>query len=172
MRIRIATAGAALLALGFATMTLARQGDGPKSPNQSKADLRHQVAGLRAEVEWLQLEHEVDVAVVKDLINGLRASEIQESVEAVSRPMIEDLKKEVGEVDALAGLPFLKGTLERLGINPEDQARKQALVDKTAAKALVKLVDPIRAKFLARATELNEKKLDLADLERRLSVAP
>ena len=51
------------------------RGEDDQDPAESKAALRPKLARLRAEVELMQLEHEGDVAVMKDLIRGLSFSE-------------------------------------------------------------------------------------------------
>jgi hypothetical protein len=130
MRIRI-TLAAAMLALSFATITAARQGaEGarPQAPADSKAALRPKVARLRAEVELMQLEHEGDVAVMKDLIKGLKFSE---AVRAAG-----------------------------------DQAPQASV------KMVPKIYEESKKGFLDRSAALNEKQMELLDLEQRMSMIP
>ena len=170
MRMRIASGVAVLVALGFATLTMARpQGEPPKGQEQAnpKVQLQARVARLRAEVELLQLEHEGDVAVLKDMINGLWASEASASMEKIGAPMLEDLRKSVGENAGNDPLAIMKERLARAGFNPEEDAKKQALVDRASAKLLRKMYDQAKGDFLSKTAALNEKKLELEDLEHR-----
>ena len=170
MRMRIASGVAVLVALGFATLTMARpQGGPPKGQEQAnpKAQLQARVARLRAEVELLQLEHDGDVAVLKDMINGLWASEASASMEKIGAPMLEELRKSAGGGGGADNLnrPFAKEFLARF--NPEEEARKQGVVDEATAKLLRKMYDQAKGDFLSKAAAFNEKKLELEDLEHR-----
>ena len=169
MRMRIASGVVVLVALGTATLTMARpQGEPPKGQEQAdpKARLRIGVARLRAEVELLQLEHEGDVAVLKDLINGVWMSEANASMAKIGAPMLEELRKSVGEKAAGNGdLPFAKEFLAKAGIDPVEDSKKQELVDKETAKLLRKLYDQSKDDFLAKTAALNEKKLELEEGE-------
>ena len=168
MRMRIASGVAVLVALGVATLTMARpQGEPPKGQEQAnpKVQLQARVARLRAEVELLQLEHEGDVAVLKDMINGLWASEASASMEKIGAPMLEELRKSAGGGADNLNLPFAKEFLARF--NPEEEARKQGVVDKATAKLLRKMYDQAKEDFLSKTAALNEKKLELEDLEHR-----
>src|SRR5436305_15285160 len=98
MRIRI-TMAAALLALGFATITAASQGAEVKkeqAPADSKAALRPKLARLRAEVELMQLEHDVEVAMLKDLIKDLKGLEMLKSAEnsREGATLVDELRKQ------------------------------------------------------------------------------
>ncbi len=174
MRMRTFAAAVTLAALGFATFAPAQQpGEPPKAQEQDgpKVKLRARVARLRAEVELMQIEHEVDVAVMKDMINGLKFSDMSRNVEGMAGPAFEELRKKFGGGAGIApALPAVAGiNLPQLG---QDDARKEAAVTEETVKVLRKVYESSKGDFIEKTAALNEKKLELAELERRLGVAP
>ena len=170
MRIKI-TMAAALLALGFATITAARQGAEvarPQAPADSKAALRPRLARLRAEVELMQLEHEGDVAVMKDLIKGLKFSEAMGAA-GDQAPLIEELRK---QAEVLQPPKFvLPGGID-INQAVENQGKAQALVDQASVKMARAIYEASKKGFIERTAALNEKQLELLDLEQRMSMIP
>jgi len=150
---KVLTISAALvLGLGLAGITLAQQGAGGE-PRNGRATVRHRVANLRAEVELLQLEHDVDIDLLK---KGVTEVKNLEGVELVRGPMkreMDDLKKRVGVPAHDAG---------------DDDLNKMSLIDEATAKMVRPVVDGLKKEFVRKAVELNVKKLELVDLERSL----
>jgi hypothetical protein len=171
MKIRVVLA-AVVLGLAVVTVTLAQQqaGDAVKRYQDRRPGLRpgptmtlrDQVAKLRAEVELLELEHDVDRAHLSDLLKEQRHSDsiaertakAKEGVNnaitmAASIGKLDEIKKEFGDEKAMQSLAEkeLKELAER---GRTDIERKK--------KA-----------FLSQATELNGKRLALAELEKQLA---
>jgi hypothetical protein len=178
MRIRI-TMAAAVLALGFATITAARQGAEkarPQDPADSKAALRPRLARLRAEVELMQLEHEGDVAVMRDLIKGLKFAEAMGAA-GNQAPLLEELRKQAEALQLPNFMPKLQAAIRFPGaidINQveEIQNKAQALVDEASVKLLRKIYEESKKGFFDRAAALNEKQMELLELEQRMSMIP
>ncbi|GAC1468001.1 MAG: hypothetical protein NVSMB9_10200 [Isosphaeraceae bacterium] len=171
MRKRIITA-AVILGLGVVGVTLAQQngeqpahiGEAPKNQAPDKAKLRAQVAKLRAEVEVLELEHEADKEVLVALLKEERNSE-SESGRA------DQARQDVSEATMLAAR---LGSLEEFRKEVGDEKALQA----EAEKELKQKAEHVRAEgdrkkqaFVKRAAELSEKRLELAEAEKRYNQA-
>jgi hypothetical protein len=171
MRIRI-TLAAAMLALSFATITAARQGaEGarPQAPADSKAALRPKLARLRAEVELMQLEHEGDVAVMRDLIKGLKFSEAMGAA-GDQGPLLEELRKQAEGLPPLFPVP--PRFTDQFKQFAQNQGNAQGLVDEASVKIARVIYEKSKKGFLDRSTALNEKQMELLDLEQRMSMIP
>jgi hypothetical protein len=170
MRIRVVLAGV-VLGLAVVTLTLAQQqtSDAPRQdkrkPNGTAqpgvgavAALRTQVAQLRAEVELLELEHEADKALLFDLLKELgRVDSPAQARDELNKVTI-----------ALANTGYLDEITKKSG---DEKAMRSRL-----EKDLKDLVETHRADsnrmkkaFVLQATELNEKKFALAELEKQLA---
>jgi hypothetical protein len=175
MRIKI-TLAAALLALGFATITAARQGPEVRkdqAPADSKAALRPKLARLRAEVELMQLEHEADVSILKDLVKDLKNLELMKNAQNSKElaPLLDELRKQgEGVSPILPAIPA--GFAEQVKQQAENQEKAKALVDDATLKLARIAYDDFKKGFVDRATALNEKQLELLDLEQRMSMLP
>jgi hypothetical protein len=175
MRTRIAMA-AFLLALGFASITAARQGaDGarPQVPADSKAALRPKLARLRAEVELLQIEHEVEVAILKDLIKDLKGLEMLKNAENSREGaiLVGELRKQgEGLQPVFPALPA--GFAEQFKKQAEGREKAKALVDEATLRFARIAYDDLKKGFIERSTALNERQLELLDLEQRMSMIP
>ncbi|APW64051.1 hypothetical protein [Paludisphaera borealis] len=125
----------------------------PTPDNASQvASLRSQLVRLRAEVELLELEHEADVDRFKALATDLHASNDHEKAESVASSLIPEFEKKVnGKIE-----PSMLKELE-----------SERLVDSTTARVLREEYDKTKKEFLRTTAELNEKKLQLIDLEKR-----
>ena len=194
--IAVACGLAGLLGLGAAAVSRGQQaelkGDAKVSPRKA---LRDRVVTLRAEVEVLQLEHDADRADLLDESMELRrlsrgrpdrklfegvagnveafikmsADERKEFIDALSKDDHED-PEFVGELATLKNFaPAASAS--------EVRTEARAVMRLTAAlgnkevkkreKALRTEIDQKREGLRRRATELNEKKLDLEEAEIR-----
>jgi chemotaxis response regulator CheB len=161
--------------LAVVGVTLARQQPGdPAKHNQKQregqaqsvletsAALRSQVAKLRAEVELLELEHEVDKAILFEALKKQghsdssveRTTKAREAVnrltmEAASWGKLDEFKKEFGDEKGLES-EIEKDLKEQAERDRSDNDRK-------------------RKTFIREATELNEKRLTLVELERQIA---
>jgi hypothetical protein len=172
MRIRVTLAVFAL-SLAVVTVTLARQQPGvPAKQNQDERDgqahaglqtaaaLRSQVAKLRAQVELMEIEHEVDRTLLFEALKaqgldpaGKLAAEGKEQASqmtlmAASMGKLTDFKKKFGDDKAIQS-------------QIEKEAQELAEVHRTANARK-------KEAFLRQTTELNEKRLALAELEKQL----
>ena len=149
MRTRI-TMAAVLLALGFATITAARQGaEGARNqaPADSKAALRPKLARLRAEVELMQLEHEGDVAVMRDLIKGLKFSEAMGAA-GDQAPLLEELRKRAEALPPV--FPAPPRFADQFKQFAENQGQAQALVDEASVKIARAIYEKSKKGFVDR----------------------
>jgi hypothetical protein len=166
-------AGVLLLGLVGVTIALAQQGGQPaKVPpaavgpapeptravvNAEKPKLFACVARLRAEVELLQLEHDVLKAAVSDRLKGIGKATVTEG-----------LTQEID--DAKVAEYYMKRGAELVGKGAEfDTAIEQdrAAVEEAIAKAREALTER-KHEYLRVTTELNQKKIELMELETRL----
>jgi hypothetical protein len=175
MRIKI-TLAAVLLALGFATITTARQGaEGARNPapGESKASLRPKLARLRAEVELMQLEHEADVSILKDLVKDLKNLEMMKNAQNSRElaPLLDELRKQGEGLQPI--LPAIPARFaEQFKHQAENEEKAKALVDEATLKLGRVAYDDFKKGFVERSTALNEKQLELLDLEQRMSLLP
>jgi hypothetical protein len=171
MRNRVVVGGL-IVGLGAVTFALAQPGTGPSTtrsapadtpmpPSSDKtrpdrADLCAKVARLRAEVELLQLEHDLArervSAGLKERADGIEGSASQQ----VARDYMRIGAELVGK-----GADF-EAAMQEKG----DEIWKA--VNKAVAATSPAEVDRRKQEFLRAATELNRKKIDLIALEIRL----
>jgi hypothetical protein len=153
MRMRIISAWVGSLAiLGPGLATTARaQGQVDERPK-----LRAAIVKLRAEVEMLQLEQEAAVSVLKPMLVDLRNEDSEFVGEGVTR-LVSNMK-------AQAVLPEMAvaGFQKQM-----DEFRKGLDIEKDLREALRPFVERKKKEFLLRTVELNEKRLDLEDMERQ-----
>lgn len=168
MRKRIISA-AVVLGLGIVGITVAQQtSDLRKDGASEKAKLRVQVAKLRAEVEALQLEHDVDADFFKKLMTDVKNLD---GMEALKGPMKEQLKalkdamakQEPGQPTGalLLPMPSLDGA----------NFDKMFGLDEATAKVARPLLDAKKKDFAKQAADLAEKRLELAEAEKRYNEA-
>jgi hypothetical protein len=162
MRTRIIST-TVVLALGLLGVTVAQQGD-REEPRTEREEQRSQVAKLRAEVELLELEHKVNAGILTKLMTDIRN---WDSMEAVKGPMQEQLKALKQRVPAPPTV-FPQLFPGNAGGEVVDQ---QSLVDEAAIKVARPVLNRMRKDFLQEATQLNEKRLRLAEAEKRYNAA-
>lgn len=170
-------AGAIILGLGAVTFALARQDGRPAAPAGApapqssdkppgdRAELHARVAKLRAEIEVLQLEHDL---AREQLAAGLTAG-----------PLPPPTTGLMGRSDSAgASTPqqiardYMRIGAELVGKGPEFEAAMQEKGDEIwqAVNKAVPATTPadigrIKQDFLRIATELNRKKIELVELE-------
>jgi hypothetical protein len=164
-------AGAIILGLGVVTLALARQETGPSSrpvtperpPARSaetstgdRSGLHDEVARLRAEVEVLQLEH--------DLGRGRLSVAWKEAADGSGSDRSLQMARDYMRIGA-----------ELVGKGSEFEAAMQEkgdeiwkAVTKAAGTQTPAELDRLKQDFLRVATELNRKKIELVGLEVRL----
>ncbi len=160
MRMRIISA-TIILGLGIVGITLAQQAG--EERRSEKAKLRSQVARLRAEVELRQIEHDVDADILKKLMTDLRNLG---GLEALKAPVEEQLKSVTAQRAPNVGLPTPPG-FEEFNKQFQEEAKAEAQVKELMVKAARPLLDRLKKEFVQKAAELNEKRLELAEAEKR-----
>ncbi len=170
-----AIAGAIVLGLGIVTLALAQQGTGlgssrPASagdpmpgshykPRDDRPELHARVARLRAEVEVLQLEHDLK----KELLSiGLK--ERAEGLESKGSLQVARDYMRIGAELVGKGSEFESAMQER-----GDEIWKA--VAKAAGTPSAAEIDHLKQDFLRLTTELNRKKIDLVELEIHLDAS-
>jgi hypothetical protein len=171
MRNRV-IAGTIVLGLGAVTFILAQRGIGPATarsapadapapqssdkPRTDRAELYAKVARLRAEVELLQLEH--------DLLKDRLSAGLKERAEGIE-----------GGASRQVARDYMRIGAELVGKGPEFEAAMQdkgdevwKAVNKAVAASAPAELDRRKQEFLRTATELNRKKIDLVALEIQL----
>jgi hypothetical protein len=178
MRMRI-IAAVTVVGLGIVGITLAQQSGEDSRKNNSK--LRAQVARLRAEVEVLQLQHDADSDILKKLMTDVRNVDcieavkgpIKEQMEALLKgPMKEQIEILNGQIQALKApintqLPGAPGA----SIPLQEDLNKMFTVDEAMVKVGRPLLERLKKEFVQKATEMNEKRLELAEVEKRYNQA-
>ena len=162
MRMRIVSATAVtMVALGLVGITMA-QPSGEQSRDQGdRVALRGQVARLRAEVELLQTEHDVDRDLLKKLMTDVKNMEGLASLKASAEPQLKSMPGQ-SPPEVLQGMPFGEAIAKRL---QEDAKAEDALMDVTARLSRT-LLDRLKKEFVKKAAELDEKRLELAEVEK------
>jgi len=172
MRIRVVVAVFAL-SLAVAAVALARQQTGtPAKQNQEERDskaqagpqaapaLRSRVAKLRAEVELLEIEHEVDRTL---LFEALKSQGLNPAAKLTAEGMeqVTQLTMIAARMGKLAELKEKFGDDKAIQSQIEKEARELAESDRIANERKKKA-------FVSQTTELNERRLALAELEKQL----
>ena len=165
MRMRIISA-AVVLGMGIVGITLAQQ-KGEEGGN-GKARLRAQVAKLRADVELRQLEHEVEADILKKLMTDMKNLDGMEALkgpmEAQLKALMDGVKKQLAGRSGIPS-PFLQGGMG------DQEFNMQSKLDEATAKVARPLLDAKKKEFVQKASELNEKRLELAEVEKRYNEA-
>jgi hypothetical protein len=165
-------AGAIILGLGAVTLALGQSGATPASarpgpadapasrssdrPREDRSELYAAVARLRAEVEVLQLEH--------DLARARLSSALKDHAEEVESGASQRSAREFMRIGAeLVG----KGSEFEAALQDKGDQIWRAVHNAVAGPTPAEL-ERLRQDFLRVATDLNRKKIDLVALEVRL----
>jgi hypothetical protein len=192
MRMRIISAAVIVVGLGLVGITLAQQGG--EGQRDDKAKLPAQVVKLRTEVELLQLERDADREYLLDLMRSARQTDIIPVVlsklgmadvpasMAVPKTMEEwtALERRAMMGDQKAHEAFVK--LYEAGERAEKKGEDAGKAMEAAAKelssrrakdgdALQNHIDRKKKDFVRQAAELAEKRLELAEVEKRYNEA-
>jgi hypothetical protein len=169
---------AVVLGLSIAGITLAQQtGQQPKD----QAKLRAQVVKLRVDIELLELEHDADRAHLKEMMKGMREyeskspEEVRRGVEMYTNLFSgEDIRRREAREEALkkkldnARPEDFNRVFEEVSREREEGRRRD--IDETIKKRTddaKALIDRKRKEFARQAAELADKRLELAEVERR-----
>ncbi len=184
MRMRI-IAAAVVLGLGIVGMALAQQaGQQSKDRVGEKAKLRAQVARLRAEVEFLELEHGVDANMLREIMKDVKNADLMASMKGpikeyaktvAERSTTETSKKAKAPVATVIGpsaVIGLEGPPEPVHVPVPDELYNMAFDESDAMARLARpAIERLKKEFVQKAAELAEKRLELAELENRYSEA-
>jgi hypothetical protein len=168
-------AGAIILGLGVVTLALAQQGTGPASswpasagdpmpgshykPRDDRPEFYARVARLRAEVELLQLEH--------DLKKELLSTGLKERAEGLESKGSLQVARDYMRIGAeLVG----KGSEFEVAMQEKGDEIWKA-VAKAARTPSTAEIDQLKQDFLRITTELNRRKIDLVELEVHLDAS-
>jgi hypothetical protein len=160
MRMRVISV-AVVLGLGIVGIALAQQaGQQPKEQTKERMRLRDQVVKLRVEIELLELDHDAAKAEFLEIKKDIRELES------------EGAQKQLGEMALaqmmLTGGDQALGTLAKKGAKGEKEI--QDLVESTLKEQIVKAKaerDSKRKDYASQAAILAEKRLELAEVEKR-----
>ena len=162
-------AGAIILGLGAVTIALAQPGTGPTAPRSAspsespprssdnprpdRSELHARVARIRAEVELLQLQH--------DLAKERPSIGLKEQAEGLGGSPTQQIARDYMRIGAeVVG----KGSDFESAMQEKGDEIWQA-VKKAAAATTPADLDRLKQDFLAVAAELNGKKIELVGLE-------
>ncbi len=172
MRIRVTLAVFAL-SLAVVTVTLARQQSGvPSKENQQErigkaeggrqtaAALRSHVAKLRAEVELLEIEHDANKAL---LLQSLK----DQGLDPAAKLAAEGTKQATDMQMFAARMGKLTEFKNEVGDDKAIQSQIEKGAQELAASQSA-IIERAKKVFVSQTTELNEKRLELAELEKQL----
>jgi hypothetical protein len=130
----------------------------PESSKAGKAELHSRVAGLRAAVELLQIEHDAIKASLCDRLKGAGKANVEVTLESEAFKVAEDYMRVGAEMVGKAA-EFDKAIQE-----------DRAAIEKALAKVreIPTEINHWKDEFLRLSTELNQKKIELVELETRL----
>jgi hypothetical protein len=168
-------AGAIILGLGVVTLALAQQGTGRPSsrpapagdptpgstdkPRADQSEFHDRVARLRAEVELLQLEH--------DLKKELLSTGLKERAEGLESKGSLQVARDYMRIGAeLVG----KGSEFEVAMQEKGDDIWKA-VAKAAGTPSPAEIDHLKQDFLRVTSELNRKRIDLVELEIQLDAS-
>ena len=194
MRIRVMSA-AVVLTVAIVGIALAQQTGGkqPMAQASERPKLRGAVVKLQVEIELLQLEHDVAREMLLDLMRTASKSDTLElALSMMGMPKMQgsatvpktegemsslQVKAMMGDQKAVWTLKKLDEIAERAEKTGQDREKAMAAAAKELAK-MPKDGDPVRNQleikrkdFARQATELAEKRLELAEVEKRYNDA-
>lgn len=176
MRMRIISA-VAVVCLGVVGIGLAQPpGEGR---GDDRAKLRTRVAELRAEIELLQLEHDVEVDLLKKLMTDMKNLDMlaaskgamKEQLEALAKgPLKGRVEEAKRQMEALkeSGSPLAQFLA---GGNMGQDLDAELSLDEATGNLCRPILERWRKEFIQRTTGLNEKRLELAEAEKRYNEA-
>jgi hypothetical protein len=170
-----------VLAIGVATLSPAQQtGEKAAPPALREGELRERLIGLRTETEILQVEYDAaraNLAKALELVGAIElvmfdtiaggALQLRGKEGTEASQIIESMR--TGAANDLKGVDGTKlaQAVRRLA-NGEKEAAKDVLnALKGLQNPLTALVEVRKGEFTRVSTELNRKKLDLAEAERQ-----
>ncbi len=176
MRLRF-TLAASVMGLAVAGVTLARQQPGDSSQARVQGNgpvpaalgnvrqLRAQVAELRAEVELADIEHEVDKAMLSEMMKAVEQAQWKEASKPIQPTdpnggRTQPADPEGGRTRQTA--PNGGRPAELLDALPGQKLREGIAIVEAE-------VQNVKARFRERAVKLHAMKFALADLEERLA---
>jgi homoserine dehydrogenase len=160
MRMRIISV-AVVLGLGIVGSTLARQiGEQPKAQASERAKLRAQVVKLRVDIELLEFEHDAARAEILEITKSIRALE--------SEGVQEQMKQlAFSQLTLTADSETLKNMSGKENEKKMEDAFKSTFKDEVVNTKVSR--DRNRNDYAKQAAELAEKRLELAEIEKRYS---
>jgi hypothetical protein len=106
---------------------------------------------------------------MRDLIKGLKLAEAMGAA-GDQGPLLEELRKQAeGLMPVFPGPPRFTDQFKQFAQN---QGMAEALVDEASVKIARVIYEKSKKGFLERSAALNEKQLELLDLEQRMNMIP
>ncbi len=160
---------AVVIIAGFATATMVVAQPGPTAKALDTAKPASELAKLRAEIELLQLEHDVAAAHLRKLLTDLQSFD---EVSAARHASYEAAQREVAERKRIAK----PGEEVTFFISSPDFSMKfESFGGWALDEDSVKLIRPglgrKKSEFLRRSIELSEKRIGLAKIEKKSATA-
>jgi hypothetical protein len=159
---------AVVIIAGFATATMVVAQPGPTAKALDTAKPESELAKLRAEIELLQLEHDVAAAHLRKLLTDVQSFD---DVAAIAHAMYEAAKRDVAERKRTAK----PGEEEQFTISASSLDMKFESLGRVLDEDGVQLIRPAlgrkKTELLRRSIELNEKRIELARIENKFSTA-
>jgi hypothetical protein len=175
MRMRIIST-AIVLAVGIVGITLAQQtGQRPNDRNSERAKLRAQVVKLRVDIELLQLDHDAERDILLACLTQVKQPDFLASGQpGATMTMSFDMRG----MPALIGDAEAQKKIDRDAEKGDEVAVALRKAQQGLEEALRKQTNDIRAyierkskDFARQAAELAEKRLGLAEVEKRYNEA-
>jgi hypothetical protein len=165
-----------LLMVGFGAISLSRaqQTGSPKADGgPSHRPDTAQIAALEAEVELLQLEHDVARAQLKQLLENRYHLELLRETDVLTPAgMADELSKMITGI-APPEIKMSVNLMELAKTSDDELAATQKKIDDAATPMLNKTLDAFRAAFdrrrkdfVEKSKQLNQKKRELADAQK------
>jgi hypothetical protein len=162
MRLRTIAAAVGLVAVLVAGVATLTRGQEKARPAADRAKLRSQVVRLRVAVELLELKHDADRAALSEALKGLRQWRLRSTFDS-------------GLDSAAATFGFMGNEAERAMKKAAEEGKDLQGAFKgvaaTYGKKMAADIERLEEGFTKRATELNERRLELADAEKAYKAA-
>ena len=158
MQNRVVAAADALAGLGIAAMTLAQPG---ASGNAPQKDFRlSELAKRRAELEVMQLEHDVDLAFVKKLMTDLRMFDERQALVSATLAAAEGKPARQDHAEQIR-LASFELKFESLGVS----------LDPRDVDLARNILDGGKKEFVRKSIDLTTKRFELAEFEKNSAAA-
>jgi len=158
-----------VIVAGFAAATMVVAQPASTAQTRDTAKQESGLAKLRAEIELLQLEHDVDAAHLRKLLTDVQSFD---EAAAIRDALVEAAQREVADRKRTAK-PGEEPTfiISPQSLNVKFESLGGLELDDDGVKLIRPVIGRKKSELLRRSIELNGKLIELAEIEKKCSAA-